>query len=69
MSHHDLHEIAVGSSVLLAGMRRTSSTQGEVVAHLRNGWVVVDFPSWCWVGEPGKLEVLDESIPETELSR
>jgi hypothetical protein len=69
MSHHDLAEVPVGASVLLAGMRRCSSTQGEVVAHLRNGWVVVDFPSWCWVGEPGRLEVLNESIPETEPSR
>jgi hypothetical protein len=69
MSQHDLTEVPVGARVLLAGMRRTSTTRGEVVAHLRNGWVVVDFPSWCWVGEPGKLELLDESIPETELSR
>jgi hypothetical protein len=69
MSHHDLREVPVGACVSLAGMRRCSSTQGEVVAHLRNGWVVVDFPSWCWVGEPGKLEVLDESIAKTDVRR
>ena len=67
MGDNDLSHVPLGARVSLAGMRRRSSTQGEVVAHLRNGWVVVDFPSWCWVGEPGKLEVLDESIPKTDV--
>jgi hypothetical protein len=67
MSHHDLSEVPVGACVALVGTRRGSSTRGEVVAHLRNGWVVVDFPSWCWIGEPAKLEVLDESISGTDV--
>jgi hypothetical protein len=52
---------SIGSKVVLAGVRRRWTTEGEVIAQLRNGWVVVDFPAWCWVGEPAKLEVVDAS--------
>jgi hypothetical protein len=51
----------VGSKVLLAGTRRRWTTEGEVVARLRNGWVVVDFPSWCWIGDPAKLEAVESA--------
>jgi hypothetical protein len=50
-------------------MRRCSSTEGKVIAHLRNGWVVVDFPSWCWIGEPAKVELLDDSAAKMDARR
>jgi hypothetical protein len=49
----------VGSKVLLAGTRRSWTTEGQVVGELRNGWLVVDFPSCCWIGDPAKLEPVD----------
>ena len=54
-------KLGVGSKVVLAGTRRRWTSEGEVVAELRNGWLVVDFPSWCWIGEPAKLEPADSA--------
>ncbi len=62
MNHDHLSDVAIGARVSLTGTRRCSSTEGKVIAYLRNGWVVVDFPSWCWIGEPTKLELLDDSV-------
>ena len=59
--------LQVGRKVLLAGTRRRASTEGTVVARLRNGWLVVDFPAFCWVGEPAKLEAVEGS-PSSTLS-
>ena len=69
MNQGDPPEVAIGTRVSLTGMRRCSSTEGEVVAHLRNGWVVVDFPSWCWIGEPAKLQSLDDSVATMDATR
>jgi hypothetical protein len=69
MNHDHLSDLAIGAHVSLTGMRRCSSTEGKVVAYLRNGWVVVDFPSWCWIGEPAKLELLDESVAKMDGRR
>jgi hypothetical protein len=52
---------AVGSKVVLAGTRRRATTEGTVVAQLRNGWLVVDFPAFCWIGEVDKLEALEDA--------
>lgn len=50
----------IGSKVFLAGNRRRWVTEGKVVAQLRNGWLVVDFPACCWIGEPAKLELAED---------
>ena len=51
-----------GSRVRFAGTRRRRNTEGQVVARLSNGWVVVDFPAFCWVGDPRELEVVDDRV-------